>query len=129
RRLEVAVRCCIAKHQRSTKCAECGGSSRAAAARLIVVAFKGPRALLAQGTPLHVASEILGHASITITKAVYGHLVEGDRRAAAASHEPGGAAGGGEYAQHWLGPGPGLVAVVLWGVPVCGGPGRGRPGP
>ena len=79
------MRCCIAKHQRSTKCAECGGSSRAAAARLIVVAFKGPRALLAQGTPLHVASEILGHASITITKAVCGHLIERDRRAVAAS--------------------------------------------
>jgi hypothetical protein len=32
-----------------------------------------------------VVSEILGHASITITKDVYGHLVEGDRRAVAAS--------------------------------------------
>ena len=41
--------------------------------------------MLAQGTPLHVVSEILGHASITITKDVYGHLVEGDRRAVAAS--------------------------------------------
>ena len=40
--------------------------------------------LLAQGTPLHVVSEILGHASITITKDVCGHLVEGDRRAVAA---------------------------------------------
>jgi len=30
-------------------------------------------------------SEILGHASITITKDVYGHLLEGDRRAVAAS--------------------------------------------
>src|SRR6516225_6933032 len=38
-----------------------------------------------QGTPLHVVSEILGHASITITKDVYGHQVEGDRRAVAAS--------------------------------------------
>ena len=37
--------------------------------------------MLTQGTPLHVVSEILGHASITITKDVYGHLVEGDRRA------------------------------------------------
>ena len=35
-------------------------------------------------TPLYVVSEILGHASITITKDVYGHLVEGDRRAVAA---------------------------------------------
>ena len=34
---------------------------------------------------MHVVSEILGHASITITKDVYGHLVEGDRRAVAAS--------------------------------------------
>jgi len=41
--------------------------------------------MLAQGTPLHVVSEILGHASITITKDVYGHLAEGDRRAVAAS--------------------------------------------
>src|SRR5262249_60840256 len=125
RRLEVAVRCCIAKHQRSTKCAECGGSSRAAAARLIVVAFKGPRALLAQGTPLHVASEILGHASITITKDVYGHLVEGDRRAVAASMSQeapraegntpriGWGRGRGGWASLWCG-------VVLWG-PASGG--------
>jgi hypothetical protein len=41
--------------------------------------------MLAQGTPLHVVSEVLGHASITITKDVYGHLVEGDKRAAAES--------------------------------------------
>jgi integrase len=41
--------------------------------------------MLAQGTPLHVVPEIVGHASITITKDVYGHLVEGDRRAVAAS--------------------------------------------
>lgn len=41
--------------------------------------------MLAQGTPLHVVSEVLGHASITITKDVYGHLVEGDRRIVAAS--------------------------------------------
>jgi len=37
----------------------------------------GASLMLAQGTPLHVVSEILGHASITITKDVYGHLVEG----------------------------------------------------
>src|SRR5215468_391428 len=80
--------CCALLHREASEVyevAECGGSSHAAAARLIVVAFKGPRGLLAQGTPLHVASEILGHASITITKDVYGHLVEGDRRAVAAS--------------------------------------------
>ena len=40
---------------------------------------------LAQGTPLHVVSEVLGHASIAITKDVYGHLLEGDKRAAAKS--------------------------------------------
>ena len=39
--------------------------------------------MLAQGTPLHVVSEILGHASIMIPKDVYGHLVEGDKRSAA----------------------------------------------
>ena len=31
----------------------------------------GTSLMLAQGTPLHVVSEILGHASITITKDVY----------------------------------------------------------
>jgi len=40
---------------------------------------------LAQGTPLHVVSEVLGHARIAITKDVYGHLLEGDKRAAAES--------------------------------------------
>jgi Phage integrase family len=45
----------------------------------------GASLMLAQGTPLHVVSEILGHASIVITKVVYGHLVEGDKRAAAVS--------------------------------------------
>jgi integrase len=34
--------------------------------------------MLAQGTPLHVVSEVLGHASIMITKDVYGHLYPGD---------------------------------------------------
>ena len=43
----------------------------------------GASLMLAQGTPLHVVSEVLGHASIAITKDVYGHLLEGDRRAAA----------------------------------------------
>jgi len=41
--------------------------------------------MLAQGTPLHVVSEELGHASIAITKDVYGQLLEGDKRAAAES--------------------------------------------
>jgi integrase len=43
----------------------------------------GASLMLAQGTPLHVVSEILGHSSITITKDVYGHLLEEDRRSAA----------------------------------------------
>ena len=58
----------------------------------------GASLMLAQGTPLHVVSEILGHASITITKDVYGHLVEGDRRAVAAS-----------MSQALFGPEPGAV--------------------
>ena len=41
--------------------------------------------MLAQGTPLHVVPEVLGHASTTITKDVYGHLVEGDKRSGAES--------------------------------------------
>jgi integrase len=41
--------------------------------------------MLAQGVRLEVVSEILGHASIAITKDVYGYLVEGDKRRAAAS--------------------------------------------
>ena len=45
----------------------------------------GASLMLAQGTPLHVVSEVLGRASIAITKDVYGHLVEGDKRAAAES--------------------------------------------
>jgi integrase len=45
----------------------------------------GASLMLAQGTPLHVVSEVRGHASIAITKDVYGHLVEGDKRAAAES--------------------------------------------
>ena len=45
----------------------------------------GASLMLAQGTPLYVVSEVLGHASIAITKDVYGHLGEGDKRAAAES--------------------------------------------
>ncbi len=45
----------------------------------------GASLMLAQGTPLHVVSEVLGHSSIAITKDVYGHLVEGEKRAAARS--------------------------------------------
>jgi hypothetical protein len=40
--------------------------------------------MLALGTPLHVVSEVLGHATIAITKDVL-HLLEGDKRAAAES--------------------------------------------
>jgi len=43
----------------------------------------GASLMLAGGTPLHVVSEVLGHASIAITKDVYGHLAEGDKRSAA----------------------------------------------
>jgi site-specific recombinase XerD len=32
--------------------------------------------MLAQGTPVHVVSEVLGHASIAITKDVYGEPVQ-----------------------------------------------------
>jgi integrase len=35
------------------------------------------------GTDLYVVSEVLGHSSVAITKDVYGHLVEGQKRAAA----------------------------------------------
>lgn len=45
----------------------------------------GASLMLAHGTPLHVVSEVLGHASIAITKDVYGHLAEGDKRAASES--------------------------------------------
>jgi len=40
--------------------------------------------MLAQGTDLYVVTEVLGHSSVAITKDVYGHLVEGQKRAAAA---------------------------------------------
>lgn len=44
----------------------------------------GASLMLAQGTDLYVVSEVLGHSSVAITKDVYGHLVEGQKRAAAA---------------------------------------------
>jgi integrase len=43
----------------------------------------GASLMLAQGTPLHVVSDVLGHTSIAITKDVYGHLLDGGRRSAA----------------------------------------------
>lgn len=43
--------------------------------------------LLAQGVPLEVVSEVLGHSSIRITKDVYGHLLEGQIRSAADAME------------------------------------------
>lgn len=43
----------------------------------------GASLMLASGTPLHVVSEVLGHASIAVTKDVYGHLVQGEKRTAA----------------------------------------------
>jgi integrase len=43
----------------------------------------GASLMLAQGVKLEVGSEVLAHASITVTKDVYGHLVEGEKRQAA----------------------------------------------
>ena len=43
----------------------------------------GASLMLAQGTDLYVVSEVLGHSSVAIMKDVYGHLVEGQKRAAA----------------------------------------------
>jgi integrase len=45
----------------------------------------GAPLMLAQGTPLHEVSEILGHASIAITKDIYGHVPEGNKRKASAA--------------------------------------------
>ena len=42
----------------------------------------GASLMLAQGTLPHVVSEVLGHASIAVTKDVYQRLLEGDERAA-----------------------------------------------
>ena len=39
--------------------------------------------MLAQGVALEVVSEILGHASIRMTKDVYGHIMAPQRKAAA----------------------------------------------
>lgn len=38
--------------------------------------------MLAQGTPLWVVSEVLGHASVAITKDVYGHLIGDEKQEA-----------------------------------------------
>ena len=38
--------------------------------------------MLAQGTPLWVVSEVLGHASIAITKDTYGHLLGAEKQEA-----------------------------------------------
>ena len=38
--------------------------------------------MLAQGTPLWVVSEVLGHASVAITKDVYGHLLGTEKQEA-----------------------------------------------
>ncbi|MEV5745762.1 hypothetical protein AB0L30_37395 [Microbispora rosea] len=45
--------------------------------------------MLAQRTPLHVVSDVLRHAGIAIIKDVYGHLMEGDKRAATEASGPG----------------------------------------
>ncbi|CAN5400407.1 site-specific integrase [soil metagenome] len=41
--------------------------------------------MLAQGTPLWVVAEVLGHSSVAITKDVYGHLLGAERQAATAA--------------------------------------------
>ncbi|MEZ5175149.1 MAG: tyrosine-type recombinase/integrase [Acidimicrobiia bacterium] len=38
--------------------------------------------MLAQGTPLWVVSEVLGHASLALTKDVYGHLLGEEKKGA-----------------------------------------------
>jgi hypothetical protein len=53
----------------------------------------GASLMLARGTELYVVSEVLGHSSVAITKDVYGHLVEGQKRAAAQTHVDSSAAG------------------------------------
>jgi integrase len=50
---------------------------------LHVLRHSGASLMLTQGTDLYVVSEVLGHSSVAITKDVYGHLVEGQKRAAA----------------------------------------------
>jgi integrase len=45
--------------------------------------------MLTQGTPLHVVAEVLGHASIAITKDVNGHLLQGDKAGGGGVDEPG----------------------------------------
>jgi hypothetical protein len=52
-----------------------GSLASARAAPLGCLADAGP------GTLPHVVSEVLGHASIAVTKDVYGHLLEDDKRA------------------------------------------------
>jgi hypothetical protein len=47
-------------------------------------ATQGASLMLAQGTDLYVVSEVLRPSSVAITKYVYGHLVKGQKRAAAA---------------------------------------------
>jgi integrase len=41
----------------------------------------------AQGIDLYVVSEVLRHSSVAISKDVYGHIVDGQKRAAAASRQ------------------------------------------
>ena len=60
----------------------------------------GASLMLAQGTDLYVVSEVLGHSSVAISKDVYGHLVEGQKRAARSS-DVGGVADV-EWLPQWL---------------------------
>ena len=49
----------------------------------------GASLMLAQGTPLHVVSEVLGHASIAITKDVYGNPAGRGQTGGGGVDEPG----------------------------------------
>ena len=49
----------------------------------------GASLMLAQGTPLHVVSEVLGHASIAITKDVYGNPARRRQASCGRVDEPG----------------------------------------
>ena len=47
------------------------------------LALTGQTSLLADREPVKTVSERLGHASITVTLAVYGHVMPGDQKRAA----------------------------------------------
>ena len=71
----------------------------------------GASLMLAQGTDLYVVSEVLGHSSVAITKDVYGHLVEGQKRAAASRMSRG--AANTQWLPQWL-PEPARTGCGRW---------------